>query len=154
MNGLLKCLLSQKTEAFGQGLWMYFQVGFFVIFFFVKSIVVSNHNKIIINFKKLLIHDLHMSPHGRHSCTLGGMCGASQRFKLPDRHIVRHVNISSFIWCSVCLQRLMVCHWQPPPKKNADKSFLFLVLVLWFFFIFYFCPWLFNMSLISFQFSY
>jgi hypothetical protein len=145
MNGLLKCLLSQKTEAFGQGLWMYFQVGFFVIFFFVKSIVVSNHNKIIINFKKLLIHDLHMSPHGRHSCTLGGMCGASQRFKLPDRHIVRHVNISSFIWCSVCLQRLMVCHWQPPQKKMQISLFCFWYLCfgsfLFFIFVLDFLIW-------------
>ena len=118
-----------------------FKLVFLLFSSFVKSIVVSNHNKIIINFKKLLMHDLHMSPHGRHFCTLGGMCGASQRFKLPDRHIVRHVNISSFIWCSVCLQRLMVCHWQPPPPKKMQislfcfwylcfGSFLFFIFVL------------------------
>ena len=121
-----------------------FKLVFFVIIFFVKSIVVSNHNKIIINFKKLLMHDLHVSSHRWHSCTLGSMRGASQRFQLPNRHIVRHVNISSFIWCSVCLQwfdglSLADFFFSPPPLKNADESFLFLVLVLWFFFIFYFC---------------
>jgi len=39
---------------------MHFEVGFFFVsFFFVKGIVVFNHDKIIINFKKLVVNDLH-----------------------------------------------------------------------------------------------
>jgi hypothetical protein len=127
-----------------------------LFFCFIKEIIVFYQNKIILDFKKLLTRALHKSAHGRGPpvvksdhppCSL--MC-CRILFQLLWRmsstnkwFVVGRPFLFFFLFLSLS------------SLKNCWSVFVdILVFMIWsFFFIFYFCPWLFNKSFISFQFS-
>jgi hypothetical protein len=54
---------------------------------FVKGIVLFNHYKIVIKFKKLSAHELYAPPHGRRLGTLDDACDNSWWLKLPINRV-------------------------------------------------------------------
>jgi hypothetical protein len=73
---------------------MSFRVCYF--FCFIKDIIVFYHNKIILDFQKLLKRRMHL-------CTLSGAC-SSLWLNLIIRHVVKCVVTFFFSWYGACQQ--------------------------------------------------
>jgi hypothetical protein len=75
---------------------------------FVKGIVLFNHYKIVIKFKKLSAHELYAPPHGRRLGTLDDACDSSWWLKLPINRVKLLRPISS--GAARVINGWVVCH--------------------------------------------